>query len=160
MGNSMTVGISDMAISKTPQDILITYSLGSCLGLTVYDPENKIGGLIHCLLPLAQTDQEKSKKNPMMFVETGVPLLLQKMLALGAKKNNLIIKAAGCGKALNSGEQFNIGQRNFTVLRKILWKNNLLIKSKDVGGSKARTMTLEIETGDTIIKSGAERYKL
>jgi chemotaxis protein CheD len=156
----MTVGISDMAISRNSQDILITYSLGSCLGLTVYDPENKIGGLIHCLLPLAQTDQEKSKKNPMMFVETGVPLLLQKILALGAKKNNLIIKAAGCGKALNSGEQFNIGQRNFTVLRKILWKNNLLIKSKDVGGSKARTMTLEIETGDTIIKSGSERYKL
>ncbi|MCK9224788.1 MAG: chemotaxis protein CheD [Candidatus Muirbacterium halophilum] len=160
MGITTTVGISDMAITKSKDDILITYSLGSCLGLTVYDPENNIGGLIHCLLPLAQTDQEKSKKNPMMFVETGVPILLQKIISLGAKKKNLVIKAAGCGKALNSGEQFNIGQRNFTVLRKIMWKNDILIKAKDVGGSKARTLTLNMQTGETFIKSGGDLYKI
>lgn len=160
MANVKTIGISDVKISKDLKETLITYSLGSCLGLAVYDPENQVGGLIHCLLPLAKIDPEKAKKNPNMFVETGVPLLLQKMISRGAKKKNLIIKAAGCGKALNSGEQFNIGNRNFTVLRKILWKNNLLLSGKDVGGSKARTLSLRMEDGEVLIKSGSEKYTI
>ncbi|MFA5479208.1 MAG: chemotaxis protein CheD [Candidatus Muiribacteriota bacterium] len=149
-----------MKIIKDTSESLITYSLGSCLGLTVYDSQNKIGGLVHCLLPNAKIDEEKAAKNPYMFVETGVTALFNQMFKLGASRKNLIVKAAGCGAALNTTSQFNIGERNFTILRKILWKNNILLNGKDVGGSKPRTMILEMETGETTIKVGAERYKI
>ncbi len=157
-GDSIIVGISDMAV-MSQREMIVTYSLGSCLGLTAYDPETGIGGLIHCLLPLSKIDPEKAARNPYMFVDKGVTKFLGEVLKKGAKKKSLIIKAAGCGAALNSSGSFNIGQRNFTVLRKVLWKNNLLLAGKDIGGSKARTMFL-YENGETEIKSGADRYKI
>jgi chemotaxis protein CheD len=157
-GDSLVVGISDMAVS-TKGETIVTYSLGSCLGLTAYDPESGVSGLIHCLLPLSKIDPEKARNKPYMFVDKGVTKFLGELLKKGAKKKNLVIKAAGCGAALNSSGSFNIGQRNFTVLRKILWKNNLLIAGKDIGGSKARTMFI-FGDGETEIKSGAERYKV
>ena len=147
------VGISDMCVSRDPSDTLITYSLGSCVGLSLYDPEATTGGLIHCLLPLSKMDVEKAKARPQMFVDTGIVVLIEALLRLGAQKRNLVARVAGGSKLLDTKSTFDIGDRNFAVLRKILWKNDILITAKDVGGSIARTMTLEIETGITRIKS-------
>ncbi|PLX16681.1 MAG: chemotaxis protein CheD [Candidatus Muiribacterium halophilum] len=160
MPNMVSVGISDHKVSVNHDDILITYSLGSCLGVTVYDSQNNIGGLIHCLLPLAKVDPEKARNKPEMFVETGLPLLLKKMFELGARKNNLIIKAAGCGAPLQSAKSMKVGERNFVVFRKILWKNGLLLKGRDIGGTKPRTMLLDMKTGETLIKSQGSEYKI
>ena len=146
------VGISDMCVSRDPSDTLITYSLGSCVGLSLYDPEATTGGLIHCLLPLSKMDVEKAKARPQMFVDTGIVVLIEALMRLGAQKRNLVARVGG-SKLLDTKSTFDIGDRNFAVLRKILWKNDILITAKDVGGSIARTMTLEIETGITRIKS-------
>jgi chemotaxis protein CheD len=154
------IGISEMKVSNKADDALITYSLGSCLGLTVYDPKVKIGGLIHSMLPLSKIDPEKAKKTPQMFVDTGVPLLLQEMYNIGAKRSRLIVKVAGCGQLLDDKKLFKIGERNYTVLRKILWKNNLLIEAEDIYGTASRTMILELSTGKTTIKSGGEVREL
>ena len=147
------VGISDMCVSSDPSDTLITYSLGSCVGLSLYDPEVTAGGLIHCLLPLSKMDSEKAKVRPQMFVDTGIVVLIEALLRLGAQKRNLVARVAGGSKLLDVKSTFDVGDRNFAVLRKILWKNDILITAKDVGGTIARTMTLEIETGITRIKS-------
>lgn len=83
---NVIVGISDAKVSRDPQKILVTYSLGSCIGMTLYDPMLKVGGMLHYQLPTSTLDASKAQANPMMFADTGFQYLLQKMLAMGAKK--------------------------------------------------------------------------
>lgn len=146
------VGIAEMKVSNCSSAELVTYSLGSCLGVSFYDRVGKIGGLIHCMLPLSKIDPKKAQLKPCMFIDTGITHILKKMFALGATRKNLVIKVAGGASVLDEGGRFRIGERNFTVLRKILWKNDLLIRSDDVGGTIARTMTLRMDSGETFVK--------
>ncbi len=155
-----TIGISDMKVSSNAEDILVTYSLGSCVGLTVYDPVVRVGGMIHCMLPLSRIDPEKARANPCMFTDTGVPHLIQTVLDMGASRKRLIAKVAGAAAPLNDNGIFKIGERNYVVLRKVLWKNDILIASEDVGGTVARTLFLHISDGLTRIKSGGKETEL
>jgi len=147
-------------VSTNPTDVLVTYSLGSCVGLTLYDPTACIGAMIHCMLPVSKIDPERARSSPCMFTDTGVPLLLQSMLDLGAQKRNIIAKVAGAAKLLDETDTFRIGERNKVVLRKILWKNNILIAAEDTGGTIARTMYLYMENGRTTVKSAGKEYEL
>jgi chemotaxis protein CheD len=158
--SQLTIGIADMKTSTSPDDLLITYSLGSCIGLTLYDPEACVGGMLHCMLPLSKMDKARAASNPPMFTDTGVFALLEEVYRLGAVRKRLIAKAAGASSLLDDKGLFNIGERNHTVLRKIMWKNNILISAEDVGGSKARTMSLNMRTGRTFIKSGGKEAEL
>ena len=154
------IGVADWCVAARPGDILVTYSLGSCIGLSLYDPVTKIGGLIHCMLPLSKSDAEKAARNPAMYVDTGVVLLIQKMLSLGADKRRLVAKLAGASKVMDKKDMFRIGERNYVVVRKILWKNDILIAGEDVGGSIPRTMTLYLADGRTTIKTGRQEREL
>ncbi|MCP4644246.1 MAG: chemotaxis protein CheD [bacterium] len=156
----LTVGISEMVTSDSSDDIIVTYSLGSCVGLSIYDPVAKVGGLIHCMLPLSRIDQEKARANPCMFTDTGVPRLIQTVLDKGGTRKNLVAKVAGGAAPLKDNGVFKIGERNYVVLRKILWKNDILIASEDVGGTIARTMYLYMTDGKTTIKSGGQEREL
>jgi len=155
-----TVSISEMAVSKHPDDVLITYSLGSCVGLSLYDPASGVGGLIHCMLPLSKIDPKKAKANPPMFTDTGVTALLEDVFNEGASRKHLVAKVAGGASLLDEKGMFKIGERNYTVLRKILWKNNILIAAEDVGGTIARTMALYMDSGRTTIKSQGKEVEL
>ncbi len=154
------VGVADLAVSQNSADEIITYALGSCLGVTAYDPTQKIGGMVHCMLPLSSIDKSKAQSNPHMFVDTGLTDLLQKLFKMGAHKDTLVIKAAGCAKLLDEKNLFKIGSRNHTIFRKIMWKNNMLITAEDVAGSISRTLSIQLETGITTIKSGRDKYEL
>ena len=155
----LNVGISDMKTGKNPKDVLTTHSLGSCLGLAVYDPVVRVGGLIHCMLP-SVGESKKGSDKPYMYVSTGVPLMIRAMYALGATKPNLIFKAAGCGQMMNVMNHFNIGARNFETLVKLLGKNGISLAAKDVGGSRPRTMHLNLDTGKVTINSRNEVWEL
>lgn len=154
------VGISEMKVSDQPGDVLITYSLGSCIGLALYEPRLKIGGLIHCMLPLSKIDPVRAGERPCMFTDTGVPKLLGAMLDMGAEKRNLIAKVAGAANLLDDNRSFNIGERNQVILRKLLWKNQILIQAEETGGSKARTLSLDLSTGTTLLRAGGIEYEL
>jgi chemotaxis protein CheD len=154
------VGISEMFISQDPNDVIVTYSLGSCIGVAVYDRFIKAGGMVHCMLPLSKISPDKALKKPCMFADTGVTMLLQEMFNLGATRSNIIVKVAGASSLLDEKGLFKIGERNYTVLRKILWKNNLLISAEDVKGTASRTMTLYMDTGITTIKKGGREEEL
>ena len=154
------VGVSEMKTSKKLEDGLITFSLGSCVGLSLYDPVAKVGGLVHCMLPLSKLNEEKAKENPCMFTDTGVIALLQSMIRMGADPRKLVAKVAGGAAPLDAGGTFKIGQRNYVVLRKTLWKNDILLAAVDVGGTKARTMKLSMATGETTIKSNGREVEL
>ena len=155
--NTQVVSIAQMFVTDDVNDMIITYSLGSCLGVSAYDPVAGVGGMIHCLLPTSRSNPEKAKLNPSMYTDTGMVELFNGLSNLGASKENLKIKVAGAGAPMDMGEQFRIGERNFAVLRKFLWKNNILIDGQDVGGKKPRTLTLDMATGRTMVKTkGAE----
>ncbi len=155
-----TIGISEMKVSNRPDDVLVTYSLGSCVGLSLFDPVAGVGGLIHCMLPLSKIDAAKAQAKPCMFTDTGVPALLQAVFDLGAERRNLIAKVAGAASLLDDKGLFKIGERNYTVLRKVLWKNNILIAGEDVGGTAARTVYLFMDSGRTIVRSGGRETEL
>ena len=157
-----TIGIADMKVSSAPGDTLITYALGSCLGITVYDPVARVGGMIHIMLPNSAVSPDKAKSNPLMFVDTGVPELFRTCYKAGAKKERIVLKVAGGASTQNNPEedQFQIGKRNFLMLRKLLWKNNVLIKSWDVGETHSRTMSLELETGRVTLKINNQESEL
>lgn len=156
----IVVDIADMAISANAEDTLVTYSLGSCLGIVLYDPTLRIGGMMHCMLPLSSVDAQKAKERPSMFVDTGMVLLLTKIFEMGVQKRNLVVKVAGGSRVLDTQGLFRIGERNYTVFRKILWKNGLMIAAEHVGGEVTRTIRLDIGTGRFTIKMGGQEVEL
>lgn len=149
LGMKTVVGVSDFRVSDNTDETIITYALGSCLGIAAYDPTINAGGLLHVMLPLSKADPEKAARKPAMYVDTGFQLLLNELYALGAKKRNLKITVAGGASMKPKGKDdyFKIGKRNITVLRKLLWKNKFMISSGDVGGNISRTMALQIADG-------------
>ena len=155
-----TIGISEMKVASEPDDTLITYSLGSCVGLSLFDPVTSIGGLIHCMLPLSKIDKDRAARSPYMFVDTGVPLLIREMLSKGAAKKRLVAKVAGAAQLMDSNNVFRIGERNKVVLRKLLWKNNILIAAEETGGNIPRTMTLYLADGRTTLRNAGQEREL
>jgi chemotaxis protein CheD len=154
------VDISDARVSKDPNDELITYSLGSCIGVALYDPATKIGGMLHYQLPSGRMDSAKAAKNPMMFADTGMKYLVDKMLAMGVNKKRLKIKIAGGAQVMNDAKTFQIGKRNYAAIRQILWKNGMFIDAEDVGGKNARNLSLTLADGTVEVKSQGNRKQL
>ncbi|MEA4857039.1 MAG: chemotaxis protein CheD [Solidesulfovibrio sp.] len=155
----IVVSISDMKVTGRAKDVLVTHALGSCLGLAAYDPRAGVAGLIHCLLPLAR-DGKATLKNPYMYVNTGVPQMMRAMFGRGASRENLILKAAGCGRMMHISNQFDTGANNFAALEKLLQVNDMRLAAEDVGGTIPRTMRLYAETGRVVISSCGRSWEL
>lgn len=149
----VVVGIAELAVSTNPNERLITYSLGSCIGLTLFDPVAGVGGMIHCMLPLSKLEKDKAARNPAMFTDTGTVKLLNEVLKLGAKKGRLIAKLAGASSLLDDKQLFRIGERNYAVVRKVLWKNDILVAAEECGGCKSRTLSLYMDDGRVTVRS-------
>ncbi len=156
----IVVEIADSKVSSNPAAVLVTYALGSCIAVIVYDPVVKAGGMIHYMLPLSEASPDKAVERPAMFADTGIPMLFHSMYALGCKKENLIVKVAGGGSLYDDNGHFAIGQRNYTILRKMFWKAGVMITSEDVGGTKSRTARLFLESGRCTITSSGEEIEL
>lgn len=147
------VGMADMQVSREPEAMLISFALGSCIGVTLYDPLVRVGGLLHFMLPDSQIDRQKSQRNPWMFADTGIPLFFQEAYKLGAEKKRVYVKVVGGSQVLDDSSYFNIGKRNYLALRRIFWTNNVLIDAEDIGGSVNRTIRLEIGSGRVWVKT-------
>jgi chemotaxis protein CheD len=147
------VGVADIALATEPTSEIITHALGSCIGVTIYDPVARIAGLLHFMLPMSTGAPEKAASQPAMFGDLGIPLLFKSAYALGAAKERLIVCAAGGAEILADDGCFRVGSRNRTLLRKIFWQNNVLISSEDTGGSTARTMSIQLSSGRVDIRT-------
>ncbi len=157
----LIVGVSDMKVSNDPDATVITYSLGSCIGVAIFDPVVKAGGILHYMLPESSLAEDKARKNPYMFADTGIPVLFKEAYKLGAKKQRMKVAVIGGSQILDQKGFFNIGKRNHTALRKMFFKNNVMINYEDVGGSVNRTVKLELTTGDIYNKiSGHGEVKI
>ena len=151
MNDKITVGIADMKIAQG-SGILITYALGSCIGLCFHDPRLKLGALLHIMLPL---NMETGRKNPMKYADTGIRETLRQMEAKGASKSRMTVKIAGGAKMfeVNGGNLGNIGQRNIESVHLILRKEGIRLMAEDVGGTVARTLLFDVVSGQGCIRS-------
>ena len=143
----IVVGMADCRVASEAADVLATFALGSCIGLSVYDARAKVGGLLHYMLPDSSIDPARGRQNPYMFADTGIPALIEQVCAKGANKRQLVAHAAGGASIMDPNNVFDIGKRNHLALRKILWKAGVLLSGEAVGGSTSRTVRLEIEGG-------------
>ncbi len=160
MLNQIVVSIADMKISNNPNDVLVTYSLGSCVALAVYDPYSHTAGLIHIMLPESSIEKQLTNLNPYKYVDLGVPALYKSLFKTGIKRNHLITKVIGGSNVMDKNNYFNIGERNYLAVRKMLWRNNMIIHKEDVGGNKSRTVRIFTATGKVVISNSYEEYEL
>jgi chemotaxis protein CheD len=147
-----TIGVADLKISKDEDATLVTYALGSCIGVTAYDPATKLGGLLHLQLPESQAFADQAQDNPAKFADTGIQALLEGLIAQGANRNRLVIGLFGGGNMLQDEHVFQIGMRNIRAAKKLLWQYALFIKHEDVGGTSNRTISLHLGTGKITMK--------
>jgi len=148
----LIVGVADMKVSNDPGSELITYSLGSCIGISIYDAVAKVGGMLHFMLPESGLDKKKAHKKPFMFADTGIPRLFKAAYELGGNKGRMRVIVTGGSQVLDQQGFFNIGKRNQMAVRKIFHRNNVIVDFSDVGGNSNRTLRLAIKDGQTGLK--------
>ena len=154
MSNVINIGMSQIEVSSKPGTILVAPSLGSCIGLAIYDPSTKIGGMAHIVLP-DSTKTLKESENQGKYADTAVPEILKKLFSMGANKNKLVIKIAGGAQMFNlqqGSNILNIGFRNTIAVKAALSKEGLELIKADTGGNKGRTFKLDIQTGSFSVK--------
>ena len=148
------VGMADLVTTNDPNKILCSSGLGSCIGLAMYDNKAKCSGLVHIVLP--DSTQGRTNGKPGKFADTAVPALIEAMKALGARKPNMVVKAAGGAKMFNAvkgkANSFNIGERNFVAVIKHLDKYGLKLTAHDVSGSDGRTLKIICRNGTVTVK--------
>ena len=155
-GSKLVIGIADMKMTQAGNE-LITYALGSCCGICLFDPNVRLAALIHIMLPL---NMETGRKNTMKYADTGIRETLKQMEAKGARRPRIVAKVAGGAKMFavsGSGSLGNIGQRNIESVHKVLRAENIRLIAEDVGGSVARTLSVDPSTGKATIKSSGKQ---
>ncbi|WP_373263693.1 chemotaxis protein CheD [Hungatella hathewayi] len=152
IGKDSQVGIGDMKFTRGSGSI-ITYALGSCIGIAIYDPGLHLGALIHIMLPefKSQTDT-----NVFKYADSGIVETLRKLTSFGLVKSRTMVKIAGGAKMfeISGNSDFgNIGQRNAEMVKRVLQREGLRLVAEDTGGTYARTMLLNVENGDVVIRT-------
>lgn len=160
MEEKIKVGMADLNVCVSP-GILTTLGLGSCVGIVLYDPIKKVGGLAHIMLP--DSTQIKNNSNLAKFADTGIKKLIDDMTKLGANKNRLVAKLAGGAQMFSfksSNDLMRIGDRNVEASIKMLQSLGIKILSKDTGKNYGRTIEFYTETGDLRIKTIGKEIKI
>ena len=136
-----------MKVSSDPESIFSTRSLGSCIGIAIYDGVVQVGGLLHFMLPDSSIDPARASKHPYIFADIGVPRFLESAIELGAKSHRLKVIVAGGAQIFNQTGLFSIGGRNYSTVQKIFGKNDISIDYQEVGGYENRKIKLSIGSG-------------
>lgn len=153
MGNLIKVGMADLKVGRSP-DILTTLGLGSCIGLTLFDPVTKVGGLVHYMLP--DSTKLKNNGNIAKFGDTGIRELLTRVTAQGGDPRRLVAKIAGGAcmfEMSKSSAMGNVGLRNAEAAKTILRQLRIPLVAEDTGLNYGRTVELNCETGEYLIKA-------
>lgn len=156
----VVVGIADMAVSNNANAMLATYSLGSCVGIAIYDPVSRVGGLLHTMLPDSTIDAEKAARKPAMFVDTGIPALFRAAYELRAEKHRVHIYVVGGAQIMDNSGFFNIGKRNYEAVTAIFSRHGLRSVAEEVGGLVNRTMYLNLATGQLSLKISGQQEEV
>jgi chemotaxis protein CheD len=151
MDTSISIGLGEYAVSKKPEDVLVAFGLGSCVAVSMYDPEEKVCGLLHAVLPEDLHGAESKTR----FVDSGIEELLNSMVKAGARRNKIIVRIAGGANMITSpgfSKTFDIGTRNVQSAYKTLNKLMLPLKSENVGGHTGRTVRFFVNSGQVTVR--------
>ncbi|NLL18350.1 MAG: chemotaxis protein CheD [Clostridia bacterium] len=154
LNEEIKVGIADWKVDRDPKQI-ITLGLGSCVGIALYDPYTRIGGLAHIMLP--DSSQFQNKTNRAKYADLAIPDMLQEILARGARKSGITAKIAGGAQMFNFGDRnvttLNIGQRNVEMTKKVLNELKIPIIGEHTGENYGRTMIFTLKDGGVVIRT-------
>ncbi|MDD4089565.1 MAG: chemotaxis protein CheD [Tissierellia bacterium] len=159
MKSSITVGISDMKIVKQPE-ILISYALGSCVGICIIDYLAQIAGMAHIMLSY---NKNGDKKEILKYADTGITEMVIQMEKLGGMKSRMTAKIAGGAKMFDikgSSTIGSIGQKNIAATKETLQRLKIRLIAEDVGENYGRTIIFDSSNGDLTIKSFGRELKI
>ncbi|HEX3018369.1 MAG TPA: chemotaxis protein CheD [Caproicibacter sp.] len=159
MSDLITIGISDMKVSECPASF-VTYALGSCVGICLYDSFRKVGGLGHIMLPYFPTENPNEQVH--RYADTCLPKMIQAMERLGCLRARITAKIAGGAKMFNVADDCgfgNIGARNIAAVKETLNKLQVRIIAEDTGLNYGRTVYFYTESGEMVVKSFAQGTK-
>ena len=159
MGVVIKVGMADLKTGRDT-DVLTTLGLGSCIGIALWDPTTKIGGLAHVMLP--DSTKIRNNSNIAKFADTGITELVRQMEELGAPKRRLVAKIAGGARMFEvSGTTSvgNIGGKNAIASKEKLKELGIPILAEDTGLNYGRTVELDCSNGDYVIKAVGKPVK-
>lgn len=148
------VGISEVRVSRAPE-VLVTYGLGSCLGIALYEPVVKMGGLAHTLLPAPRGAMGEMR--PTKFVPAAIRIMISELCAQGADRDRIQAKLVGGAtmfEPLHPGQsEEGIGARNIRAARETLAELGIAVLAEDVGGNHGRTVEFDLDTGEVRVRS-------
>ncbi len=152
----VSVGIGQLAISKDPREVLVAYGLGSCIGVSCFDPQARVAGLAHILLP-SSDGKRADDREPARFADTGIDLLIQRLAEAGGMPRRMVVKLAGGAAVLGpaNAEKFKIGERNADAIKERLKRHGITPAAIDLGGTKGRTLEMHPATGKTYVRTAA-----
>lgn len=148
------LGLGEMAASRDPEDVLVCYGLGSCMGVALVDPVARVGGMAHVVLP--SSELARGALQPGRFADTAIPALVDSVLELGANRGRLVAKIAGGARVLNAiapGSRLDIGIRNVEAVRQVLAAARIPLAAEDTGGNYGRTVQLLVATGQVRVST-------
>ena len=143
----INVGLGEQAISRNPEDILVAYGLGSCIGVVMLDPGSHLAGLLHAVLPRPVDGGLQRAGSSSKYVEGGIEQLIAALVREGANKDRLVVRIAGGANMLMSSgltKSFDIGTRNIEAAHATLNRLKLLITASEVGGHIGRTLRVYV----------------
>lgn len=157
MNPTHSIGIAQLAIVRAPQQ-LTCVGLGSCVAVILYDPELKIGGIVHVLLPKAPPDCAIEEK----YADTGVMKLIRELVALGAKKERLVAKLVGGAQMFSSLDLAiaNIGRENVLEVRRVLHEQGIRIVAEELYGNRGRSAHFDASTGKVTVRTAFGNTKV
>ena len=153
MQNNVAVGLGEIKISRDLQDVLVAYGLGSCVGIGMHDPQVRISGLLHAILPANPNGAGDSSPK---YVDTGVHALIDQMVRAGANPRRLVVRMAGGANMLVApgfSQVLNIGARNVEAASTILERLGYKIVSQETGGNTGRTVRFYVTDGRMTIRT-------
>ncbi len=155
------LAVASMLVVNCASGELVSPALGSCVCIAVYDPVAKIGGMLHAMLPDSALDQDRASQRPQLFVDTGLPALMQAVVAFGGEEKRLSVSVAGGAEFIGRNPNFNIGRRNIESATAMLAHRGMKFRASCTGGHKSRKVRLDLNTGEITLETpGRKAVKL
>ncbi len=144
------VDMAGMKIDSRPVELVT--SVGSCVGICLYDRIHRCGGLAHIMLPHSHLGLHEPL--PSKFADTAVVALTNGIRALTGQETRLTGKIAGGANmfANTLAKGLDIGGRNIEAVRQALTSSRIRITGEDVGGSNGRRISFNLVTGEVTVK--------
>jgi chemotaxis protein CheD len=161
MNNPISLGLGELAVSRNPEDILVAYGLGSCLGISMIDPVTRVAGLLHAVLPESLSGSENDDiTTPGKYVDHGIENLLTALAKEGANRNRLVVRVVGGANMLIAPgltSAFDIGTRNVEKSRSIFQRLNMKVAVEEVGGHTGRTVRVYVAENRVTVRMIGEK---